>query len=68
MIEDNSVSNVIWGRVKYKWKDYTTYILLQEKITVYLDKPSETEWVPVGFDEKDNTAINFETYDRPRKD
>lgn len=58
MIEDNSVSNVIWGRVKYKWKDYTTYILLQEKITVYSDKPSETEWVPVGFDLEERKQLD----------
>ena len=50
MIENNTALNVIWGRVKYKWKNPQTYILLQEKITVYSDKPSETEWVPVGFD------------------
>lgn len=53
-----NVIDVIWGRVKYKWKDYTTYILLQEKITVYSDKPSETEWVPVDFDLEEQKQID----------
>lgn len=56
-MEENIV-NVIWGRVKYKWKDPKTYILLQEKVTVYSDKPSESEWVPVGFDPKEQKRID----------
>lgn len=54
---DTNVVNVIWGRVKYKWTHPQKYILLQEKITVYSDKPSESEWVPVGFDEKEQKQI-----------
>lgn len=49
-MEEETIVNVIWGRVKYKWKNPQEYILLQEKITVYSDKPSETEWIPVDFD------------------
>lgn len=44
------IVDVIWGRVKYKWKNDKEYILLQEKITIYKDRPSESEWVFVGFE------------------
>ena len=51
-MQNATVLKVIWGRIKYKWKNPKehTYILLQEKITVYADKPPESEWVSVGFD------------------
>ncbi len=58
MIENSNVSNVIWGRVKYKWKNPQEYILLQEKITTYSDKPSESEWVPVDFDPKERKRLD----------
>jgi hypothetical protein len=56
-MEENIV-NVIWGRVKYKWTHPQKYILLQEKVTVYSDKPSESEWVPVGFDPKEQKRLD----------
>lgn len=58
MIEDKSVLNVIWGRVKYKCTLPQTYILLQEKTTLYSDKPSESEWVPVDFDPKERKQLD----------
>jgi hypothetical protein len=52
-----NVVNVIWGQVKYKWTHPQKYILLQEKVTVYSDKTSESEWVPVDFDPKEKKTI-----------
>lgn len=49
-VNEAIIVNVIWGRVKYKWKNDKEYILLQEKITIYTDRPSESEWVSVGFE------------------
>jgi hypothetical protein len=31
--------------------------LLQEKVTVYSDKTSESEWVPVDFDPKEKKRL-----------
>lgn len=56
--ETKTIENVIWGRVKYKWKNNREFTLLQEKTIVYSDKTSESEWVPVDFDEKERKQID----------
>jgi hypothetical protein len=60
MDENANLPKVIWGRVKYKWKNPQehTYILLQEKITVHADGPSESEWVSVGFDAEERKGCD----------